>query len=88
MTSEIPPSVEEEFPMFLYIHDHEGFHDGKIKIPDQACLSRVFPEMIAPAIRAGKEVIVTDVMDCCTFHAREGKIIFPSPEPAQAILAQ
>lgn len=84
---EIPPPSEEEFPMYLYIHNHEGFHDGKLKIPDQAALRRVFPEMITPAIRAKLEVVVTDALDFCIFHAKGGSVIFPTPEQSAKIAA-
>lgn len=78
--TEIPPRSEEEFPSYLYVYGADGVHTGKTTIPDEAALRRIFVEVVAPAIRAGQKVIVTDALDFCMFHAEGGQIIFPTAE--------
>ena len=77
-TPTTPP--DEEFPCYLYVYNDAGFHDGKLKIPDKPTLTRVFAEIVTPAVRAGKQVIITDAMDFCSFHAEGGEVIFPTPD--------
>jgi hypothetical protein len=72
--------TEQEFPAYLYIYREDGTHDGKIRVPDKTTMTRLFNELVIPAVKAGRQVIVTDALDFCTFHAEGGEVIFPTPE--------
>lgn len=76
----LPPPSTAEFPAYLYIYREDGLHDGKIKVPDKTTMTRLFNELVIPAVKAGRQVVITDADDFCTFHAEGGEVIFPTPE--------
>lgn len=68
-----------EFPLFLYIYDLDGMHGGPLDIPTELGLEILMHTAIKPAVKEGREVVITDCLDYCVFHAKDGKVIFPEP---------
>ncbi len=61
----------------LYIYREDGKHDGAMDVSELA-LRMVFVSMIEPAVRAKREVVITDAGDFCVFHSKDGEIIWPT----------
>lgn len=64
-------------PYFGYIYRPDGYYHGPDTIADDAALQRYLRATAAPAVRAGREVRITDCLDCLIFHATDGKILWP-----------
>lgn len=72
------------FPINLYIYGEDGMHGEPILIVSEAQLNGPGTVMIIrDAVARGVEVMMTDPMDFCLFHAKDGKILFPEKEASK-----
>lgn len=69
--------MSETFTLFLY--DADGLHDGGSPIAESA-LAEAFETRIKPAVDRGVEVRLVDSGDLLVFHAKGGKVVFPTRE--------
>lgn len=69
-----------DFPLYIYIYNADGMHNGKISITNQMDLERHMDTDIRNAFLSKCEVRITDVVDNLCWHAVNGKLIFPTPE--------
>lgn len=76
MGNEIEPT---DLPYFLYLYDAKGRYRAPQKISTDAELRLAFAGPIKKHVAEKLEVVVTDSGDDCVFHAKEGKILFPTP---------
>ena len=66
------------FPVRLYIYNREGFYGEPIMIFSEAQLNGPGTVMIIRhAVESGVEVVMTDPLDFCVFHAKGGEVLFP-----------
>lgn len=66
------------YPFYLTIYDEDGMHGDPIDIPTEMGLKLLFATAVKDAVAKGREVVVTDCEDFCVFHAKDGKILFPT----------
>jgi len=73
-------SSEKGYPFRGYLFDYEGYHDGGIWLETDDQLEN-FIFLVAPAhMHRGLEVMVTDCWDFAVFHAKNGRVVWPSEE--------
>lgn len=66
-----------DYPMYLYIFNADGMHNGKVTIKNEAELVRYMETDVKKAMWEGREVRITDVMDNLCWHAEHGKVVWP-----------
>lgn len=71
------PPEADEFPLFLYLYDAQGFYRGARRLDDSQELKTAFEREIIPAIRQGREVRICDCGDYLCFHAKGGEVVYP-----------
>jgi hypothetical protein len=69
--------MSKEFPLYVYIYNTEGYHGGKQIIKDETEL-RAMMLRIRSIVEEGREVMITDTGDFCVFHAKGGKVKWPT----------
>ncbi len=68
------------YPMGLYIFRSDGFHAGPMWLKDEAALDNAKPT-IDNAMRERREIRITDPGDNMLFHAQNGRVLWPHPDP-------
>jgi hypothetical protein len=71
---------EPDFPFLLYVYDADGRYSKPDRIETTDALEAAMCGPVKLAIAEKREVVITDVGDDCLFHAKDGRIIFPTPE--------
>lgn len=64
---------QDDGPLFYYLFDGQGRHDGKTEIADMDECS----ELIAMAVKNRETVTITDSADNCVFRCERGKVAWP-----------
>ncbi len=64
-----------EFPLYLYIYDREGYHDGKTVIHNKDELMAAFAGPIRIANLEKREVRITDSGDVMQLWMRNGQMV-------------
>ena len=78
--------TDPSFPFFLFVYDVDGKHGAPVDIRTDAALEAAFVSAVVPAVKSGKEVVITDSDDCCVFHAKDGTVIFPDVYSAEGAI--
>lgn len=63
---------------YLYEFNFDGCHQGYIKVKEED-LDKAFTNIVLKARNEKRTVIITDVMDMCVFHMKNGEVIYPKP---------
>jgi hypothetical protein len=66
--------VDNDYPLFLYLYDTEGYHRGSERINNYGELKEVMRTSIKQAIAEKREVRITDTGDLMMFHSKAGHI--------------
>ena len=77
------PQKGEDLKLFLY--DKSGFHSaaiwftsGVIRYPDEQTSAEIAKSVVERHIAQNLEVRITDAGDLLVFHARHGRVLYPS----------
>jgi hypothetical protein len=71
---------EDGFPMSIYVFDDDGKHNGAILIANNVELEEKLDNVAMPMLKTGREVVIADCWDSCVYHAKDGKVIWPTEE--------
>jgi len=66
-----------EFPLYLYVYEPNGTYGKPSEIANAQELETLMNTTINVAVHLGREVVITDPLDFCVFHAKDGAVIFP-----------
>lgn len=71
-------NLSEPEMYYLYVFNHDGYHNGKVEVLPQN-LDQVFATTVLKAKHDKVKVILTDEWDNTCFHMEDGKVLFPTP---------
>lgn len=77
MTAQAPYNPDP-YPMFAYYLNVDGKYHDPVKLEDRDALYKYLNQVVPQAIQSGLELLVTDNEDCCTFHVKHHRIIWPN----------
>jgi hypothetical protein len=66
--------MNEDYPLFMYIYDKDGYHRGSTRLEDYKATETAFMTTIRSAIQEKREVRITDTGDLMVFHSKNGHI--------------
>lgn len=72
--------IDPIYPAKVFVFHEDGTHGGPFAtLHDTEGLTRLMnDETFKAFFRSGNEIRITDPMDNCLFHAKDGTIIFPA----------
>lgn len=76
-------SEADDFPLFLYLYDQQGFYRGAKRLGNRQELKTTFEREVVPAIRERREVRICDTADYLCFHAKDGRVLYPPRASAE-----
>ncbi len=72
-----PATPHTDFPLYLYLYNPDGTYGAPVDIQSDNSLQTLFRLVVLPSVRSGLEVVITDPLDLCVFHAKDGVVLFP-----------
>lgn len=72
------PYNENPYPARGYLYDDKARHGGGEWLRDTQELYAWLDQNLPVSLATGRELMVTDNMDDCIFHAKYGEILWPN----------